>query len=133
MSTQGNTNEAEIESIKESLNALITAGTTFDIDALEKIYHDDLQVTMIDVEGNVNNADKSAFKGIFEAKKKEGAAPLNTWSKLHQISVEGDKAHVLLSRKVSLGDAEQDITLSIDWQKNDETWQVMREVIFIQP
>lgn len=128
-----NTNELNIQSVKDAIDELITAGTTFDIEALEKIYHDDLQVTMIDSDGNVNNSDKSAFKSLFETKKREGSDPLNTWSKLHKVDARDHDAHVLISRKVSLVDQEQDLTLSIDLVKVGKQWQVIREVIFVQP
>jgi hypothetical protein len=128
-----NSHELNIQGVKDSLDELIIAGTTFNIDALEKIYHEDLQVTMIDSDGNVSNADKFAFKSLFEAKKREGSAPLNTWSKLHKIDASDNDAYVLISRKVSLADQEQDLTLSIDLVKVEKQWQVIREVIFVQP
>lgn len=127
------THDVNIQSIKESIEKLIVAGTTFDLDALENIYHDDLRVTMIDEEGNVNNSDKLAFKRLFETKKKQGSAPLNTWSKLHQVEANNSNAHVLISRKINLIDQEQDLTLSIDLIKVEEDWRVIREVIFVQP
>lgn len=122
-----------VEEVKAAIQALIQAGTTFDINALEEIYHDRLQVLSIDQDGNLNIADKAAFKGLFETKKSAGAPPLNTWAVFNHVEVNDKSAHVLITRKVNLVDQDQKLVLSIDLVYEDNRWQVTREIIFARP
>ncbi|WP_171102042.1 nuclear transport factor 2 family protein [Ruegeria sp. HKCCD7255] len=119
-----------VEAIKAAVDELIAAGTSFDVQALDRIYHDDMRVVMIDMDGNVNEANKAAFKGLFEAKKAEGAAPLNTWAQYNSVTAEDEVGHVMITRKVNLMGQDQILILSIDLIFEDGRWQVTREVIF---
>ncbi|WP_171207980.1 MULTISPECIES: nuclear transport factor 2 family protein [unclassified Ruegeria] len=119
-----------VEAIKAAVDELIAAGTSFDVQALDRIYHDDMRVVMIDMDGNVNEANKAAFKGLFEAKKAEGAAPLNTWAQYNSVTAEDEVGHVMITRKVNLMGQDQILILSIDLVFEDGRWQVTREVIF---
>ncbi len=130
--SQKNTTAAA-EAVKTAVDELIKAGTTFDVSALERIYHDSLVVISIDTDGNLNIADKAAFKGLFDAKLAAGSAPLNTWAEYNHIEATGDKAHVVISRKVNLVDTDQYLVLSMDLVHEDGRWQVVREVIFARP
>ncbi|WP_303315588.1 hypothetical protein Q4Q34_14740 [Flavivirga abyssicola] len=125
--------KTNVESVKNAIQELIKAGTTFDVDTLERIYHDSLQVISIDLEDNVSIADKAAFKGLFETKRKAGSDPLSTWAKFDHVAVNENKAHVLISRKVNLVNEDQYLVLSIDLIWEDDRWQVTREVIFARP
>lgn len=119
--------------VKEVIDDLIQTATNFDIKKLDKIYHDNLIVIMIDVDDNLNTANKETFKAIFKSKKEAGDPPMNTWAKYHKIEVDGDKALVLISRKNNLSGVNQILFLSIDLIFEDNRWQVIREVIFLRP
>jgi ketosteroid isomerase-like protein len=128
-----NTENPRIEEIKQIMNDLIQIATSYDIDELDRIYHDDMNILMIDTEGTVNTANKTDFIQIFQAKKDAGDPPMNTWADLHQIDVDGDKAHVLVSRKNDLSGQNMFLILSIDFIFQDNRWQITREVIFLRP
>lgn len=119
--------------VRQAIDDLIQTATTYDVETLDRIYHDELHVVMIDHEHNLNTADKEAFKGLFASKRDAGDPPMNTWAKFHSIDVDGDTAHVLLSRKNDLSGVNMDLTLSIDLVFQSERWQVLREVIFLKP
>ncbi len=121
------------DDVKQTINDLIQTATNYDVEALERIYHDDMKVVMIDTQHNVNTADKAAFKGLFASKGAAGDPPMNTWAKFHRIDVDGDNAHILLSRKNDLNGQDMDLILSIDLVHEDDRWQVIREVIFLRP
>lgn len=123
----------QIAAVKAAIDELIQAGTTFDIDALERIYHDDMNVVMVDINGSINHANKQAFKGLFEAKKAQGAAALNTDADYKFVEADDVKAHVVITRKVNLMGDDQILILSIDLIFEDNRWQVTREVIFSRP
>lgn len=125
-----NSNSQAEQTVKTAINDLIQAGTSFDVDALERIYHDDMAVIMIDTESNLNQFNKTDFKNLFASKKAEGAAPLNTLANFNSIAVDGDKSHVVVTRNVNLTGEDQILVLSIDLVFEDDRWQVTREVIF---
>ncbi len=125
-------NKSEV-AVKQAIDELIQTATNYDVDVLERIYHDKLQVVMVDTDDNVNTADKAAFKSLFQTKKDAGDPPMNTWAHYHRIDVDGDKAHVLLSRKNDLSGTNMILILSIDLVHEDDRWQVLREVIFLRP
>ena len=121
------------QEVKTTIENLIEAGTTFNVDELEKIYHDDLEIIMIDEKGETMIANKNMFKNIFQAKKNNGDTPLNTWAKFNFIDANKDKGLVVITRKVNLTGEERLLTLSIDLTRNKNHWQVIKEVIFSQP
>ncbi|MDO6820716.1 hypothetical protein [Zobellia sp. 1_MG-2023] len=118
--------------VKETIENLIKTATSFDVNKLESIYHDNIQVIMIDPLGQKTISDKQTFMNLFKSKRDNGDAPLNTWAEFNHIEHNGNKGHVVLKRKVNLTGMEQKIALSIDliWEEN--RWQVTREVIFAQ-
>lgn len=119
--------------VRQTIDDLIQTATTYDVAALDRIYHDSLHVMMIDQTHILNTADKDAFKALFTSKRDAGDPPMNTWAKFHNIKVDGDTAHVLLSRKNDLSGVNMDLTLSIDLIFEDDRWQVTREVIVLRP
>jgi len=119
--------------VRQVIDNLIQTATNYDIDVLDEIYHDDMTILMVDPEENVNTAVKQTFIDIFRSKRDAGDPPMNTWAKYHHISVTGDNAHVLLSRKNNLNGHDMYLTLSIDLSHLDGRWQVVREVIFLKP
>lgn len=119
--------------VKQAIDDLIQTATSYDVATLDRIYHDDLQVIMVDTEDTVNMADKAAFKGLFASKRDAGDPPMNTWAKYHNIDVKGDTANVLLSRKNDLSGTNMILFLSIDLIFEDGRWQVTREIIFLRP
>jgi len=119
--------------VEKSIQRLIAAGTNFDIEALDRIYHDELQVFMIDADDNLSVSDKAAFKELFKTKKANNSPPLDTWAKFLSVSADETSAHVLVKRRVNLVDQDQELLLSIDLVNEDDRWQVIREVITARP
>ena len=58
------TENPRTKEVKQVIDDLIQTATSYDVDTLERIYHDDLKVIMVDTQDNVNTADKAAFKGV---------------------------------------------------------------------
>ncbi|GLS83728.1 MULTISPECIES: nuclear transport factor 2 family protein [Gammaproteobacteria] len=123
---------SELE-IKAVIDNLINTATNYDVETLEEIYHNDLQVYMLGMTGELQIANKEIFTSLFSKKRDAGDPPMNTWSELHKIDVKNDSAHVLLSRKNDLSGTPMKLHLSIDLQKSAGRWQVIREVIFLFP
>ena len=119
--------------VRQAIGDLIQPATSYDLATLDRIYHDSLHVMMIDSDHNLNTSNKDTFKALFAAKRDAGDPPMTTWAKFHAVDVDGDAAHVLLSRKNDLSGVDTDLTLSIDLVFEDARWQVTREVIFLRP
>lgn len=128
-----NLDNPQTAEVKQAIDDLIKTATSYDTDVLDRIYHDDLEVVMVDHEDNVNRANKAAFIDLFNSKKAAGDPPMNTWAKFHAIDVNDDNAHVLLSRKNDLSGTDMLLTLSIDLVRSDDQWQIKREVISLRP
>ena len=120
----------DIAGLKATIEALITAGTNFDIQMLDKLYHKTLKVVMISEEGEKLVADKIAFMDVFRSKLENKEPKLNTWADIHHLDVNNKNGHAVLSRKVNLTGQEQTLFLSIDFIWNNDYWQVTREIIF---
>lgn len=119
--------------VRQAIDNLIQTATTYDVATLERIYHDNLHVMMIDNNHTLTTTDKEGLTALFASKRDAGDPKMNTWAKFHNIQVDGDTAHVLLSRKTNLTGMDMDLTLSIDLIFEDDRWQVTREVIFLRP
>lgn len=121
------------QDVRQTIDDLIQTATNYDVETLDRIYHDSLHVLMIDTDHSVNTANKDTFKGLFASKRDAGDPPMNTWAKYHRIEVSENAAHVLLSRKNDLSGTNMDLILSIDLIFESGRWQVTREVIFLRP
>lgn len=121
------------KSLKQSIESLIEAGTTFNTGKLELIYHEHLQVFMVDDKGKSTVLDKNMVKHMFQSKKENGDAPLNDWFEISDIGINGDLGHAIVIRKVNLTGVEQKFVFSIDFRWEEDRWQVTREVAVVQP
>ena len=121
------------EQVKAAIDELIEKATSYDIESLDRIYHDDLHIVMIDHEDNVNISNKAQFKEMFAKRKEAGNAQMNTWVKYHHIHIRGNDAMVALSRINDLNGTEMKLACSIDLVFESGRWQVLREEIFLRP
>ncbi len=128
-----NTSELNENAVRKTIDELIQTATTYDIETLDRLYHEDLEVTMVDASNNVNVAGKEDFKALFKSKGDAGDPPMNTWARYHKLTVNGESAQVLLSRKNNLNGQNMDLFLSIDLLYEANRWQIRREAIFLRP
>ncbi len=124
--------EQSEKSLKQAIESLIKAGTVFDTEQLELIYHENLKVFMVDDKGQSAMLDKKTVKSMFQSKRENGDTPLNNWVEFSHIEVDGDLGHAIVIRKVDLTGVEQKFVFSIEliWEEN--RWQVTREVAVVQ-
>ena len=127
------TNDAKVAAIRETIEGLINAGTTSDLSALDQIYHDTMTTYMIDTDSNLIQHDKPGFIAMLKGMVANNDGKPNKWAKYNSITADGDHGHVLITRKVAMGDDDRILVLSIDLLFEDDRWQVTREVIFNRP
>ena len=121
------------EQVRAKVDELIEKATSYDIESLDRIYHDNLHIIMVDHEDKVSVFNKAQFKELFSGKKEAGKAKMNTWVKYHHIHILGDDAVVTLSRVNDLSGTEMKLACSIDLVFESGRWQVLREEIFLRP
>jgi ketosteroid isomerase-like protein len=125
--------EQSEKTLKQAIENVIKAGTTFDIEQLEHVYHENLKVILVGQNGLNGILDKQSVKGMFQAKRDNGDTPLNDWAEFNHIEANGDLGHVIVTRKVNLTGVEQRFVFSIDLVKNEDGWLVTKEVVVAQP
>ncbi len=119
--------------IEAFIDYLVQAGVHCRVDKLESVYHKDIQVFMLDDSDQLTVADKAAFIDRFKRKRNAGELPLNDWTKVHHIATNNNSALVIFSRRNNLSGLERKLRLAIDLIYEDGRWQVIREIIFLEP
>lgn len=124
------TNSPQAKQVKSTIDELMSSVTTKDFNILEAIYHESMNIYMINDHNELNRMDKAQFiKHVSETTK--AAKEPETWAEYHLVEADETNGHVLISRKVSLTGKLQKVTLSIDLVFEDDRWQITRETIFI--
>lgn len=120
-------------SLRTRIDELMKAGVSANLQALQSIYHKDLQIMMLDNNGQLMTMDKPACLNMLEQTFKNENPDDHMWSNIHAVSATGDTGHVLISRKIPMGGPKMMVDLSIDFVFEDGRWQVIREVNFARP
>ena len=125
--------EKTTEALHSKVQELMKYGTRANMEELEKIYHDDIVVMDLSIDGRLVTLEKQRFMAMIQESFKDKVPEDHMWSKIHSLTVNGDRGHVLISRKIPVGGPKMLIDLSIDFVFEDERWQVTREVNFSRP
>lgn len=119
--------------LRSKIEELMDAGVKADLARLQRIYHEDLEILFLSIDGALMEVDKHGCLGMLEQTFKGKDPSDYMWSKLHKITLNDDRGHVLISRKLPLGGSMMMLDLSIDLVFEDGRWQVIREVNFGRP
>lgn len=119
--------------LRARIEELMQAGVSANMDKLDEIYHDDIVVMDLSIEGQLMTLEKQGFMELLQETFKDENPEDHLWAKIHSLTVTGDRGHVLISRKIPVGGPKRMIDLSIDFVFEDGRWQVTREVNFSRP
>jgi hypothetical protein len=119
--------------LRATIEELMNAGVSANLKALDRIYHNDLKIMFLGIDGQLMMVDKPNCLTMLVETFKDKNPEDHKWAKYHEVSVSGDRGHVLISRKIPLGGPKMMIDLSIDLVFEDDRWQVIREVNFGRP
>lgn len=125
--------DANTRAVREAIEALIEHGSHFHVDELERIYHRDLEVFLIDENGEVAVTSRGQNMAYFRSRHDSGAPPLSRWARFEHMAADERTGHVLVTRRMQLRERPERLVLSIDLVREDGRWQVIREVVFAQP
>ncbi|MCG7622009.1 hypothetical protein [Epibacterium sp. Ofav1-8] len=121
------------QALQDKVQDLMTFGTSANMAELDRIYHDDIVVMDLSIDGRLVTLDKQGFMALIGESFKDKIPEEHMWSKIHSLTVSGDRGHVLISRKIPVGGPRMHIDLSIDFVFEEGRWQVTREVNFSRP
>ncbi|MFW2590224.1 nuclear transport factor 2 family protein [Sagittula sp. SSi028] len=121
------------EALHSKVQDLMKYGTSANMEELDKIYHNDIVVMDLSIDGRLVTLEKQGFMAMIKEAFKDKIPEDHMWSKIHSLTVNGDRGHVLISRKIPVGGPKMLIDLSIDFVFEDGRWQVTREVNFSRP
>ncbi|WP_246828125.1 nuclear transport factor 2 family protein [Rothia sp. HMSC036D11] len=119
------------ETMKTLTEELISRGTSYDIDFLQRVYADDLKFVRILPDNTVQILSKQDNIDFFQALKDSGAAPLNTAHTILFADSDGETGTIVLKRRMSQGSQEQDFLFTITWKKRGENWQIVQEIVAV--
>lgn len=125
--------DPNIRAVRATIEALVEHGSRYHVDELERIYHRDLEVVMIDEDGEVAVTSRDENMAYFRSRHDDGASPLSRWTRFNHIAAGDRTGHVLVTRRMQFRDRPERLLLSIDLVREDGRWQVIREVVFIRP
>ncbi len=121
--------DAEIQKLTQEL---IDKGTKYDLEFLDKIYHDDLKFIRIDRENSIEVLTKKDNMEFFRNLKNSGAKPLNSYVEFHYADNDGESGFIVLTRKMKQIKEEQEFLFTIYWKKIDGAWKIIRETVFVR-
>lgn len=122
-----------VKEVRATIEALIDAGVTANVDGLDRIYHRDMKILMVDPAGALNGHDKTSFMAMLKSSIAGTNPDDHRWAQFHSVEADGNLGHVAITRKVPIGGQNMILNLSIDLIFDDNCWQVIREVIFARP
>lgn len=121
------------QALHDKVQDLMKYGTSANMKELDKIYHDDIVVMDLGVDGRLVTLEKEGFMALIQESFKDKVPEDHMWAKIHSLTVNGNRGHVLISRRIPVGGPKMQIDLSIDFIFEDGRWQVTREVNFSRP
>lgn len=126
-------NENPASQIRKTIERLIESGSTYNIEALDRLYHRDLKIFIIDENSDPQMLDKERNMGLFQQRHDAGADPLNQWAEFQHVEAKGEAGFVIVTRKMELRGHPETYVLAIHLVREDERWQVIHETIFVRP
>lgn len=115
-------------SVKATLDALMSGVSGHSFEVLDQIYHADMQTYLLVEGGQLIRNDKPGFMQHVKDAMAQMKDP-NPWAHYHLVEANDTHGHVLVSRKNNVTNRKQLVTLSIDFVRENDRWQITREVI----
>ena len=93
--------KAETE-VKQKIQELIKNGSNYNVDTLNKVYHDEFKIIIIDENGDVSTMNKKKTLDLFRSMRESNANPLSTEAEFNYVEASGTTGQVLVTRKMQL-------------------------------
>lgn len=113
----------------QTVQNLISNGTRYRVEELDKIYHNDLSIARRISPDETSVIRKTENMNFFKNKKEEGAPPLSPDASFRYAHASGSVGHVVVERKMKLLDKEEHLLYNIVLRKIGRQWKVVSEFI----
>ena len=121
-----------VPALKATLDALINGVSGHAFETLDRVYHRDMRTYLLADGDQLIQNDKPGFMKHVE----QAMGQMNDstpWTLYHLVEANASHGHILVSRKNTVTNRMQRMTLSIDFVLEDGRWQITREVIMSRP
>ena len=89
--------------LRARLEELMQAGVRADMAMLDTIYHEDIEVMDLGIDGRLMTLQKQEFMAMLQETFRDKTPEDHLWFHLHRLTVTGHRGHVLISRKIPVG------------------------------
>ncbi|WP_373740529.1 nuclear transport factor 2 family protein [Neisseria sp.] len=113
--------------LTSAVETLINAGCHYRLDELAECYADDLQIVILQENGETAAFDYAQNMAFFRNLRDSGAAPLNTAVTFNYAQEQGGTGYVLATRRMDLGAGEQTVVFTLMLRREAGRWRVFRE------
>lgn len=117
------------KSLVNAVKNLIRNGTRYNVEALDAIYHTDLNIGRLEDENRVSIINKDENMAFFREKQDQKAEPLSPDAEFLYAHATGDTGHVVVKRSMQLKDRYEHLIYNIVLLKSDDRWQVVSEFV----
>ncbi len=124
---------AKADEVRQTVQRLIESGSAYDVDALDRIYHQDLKIIKVDERDNVTVINRRENMDFFRAKLESGAEPLSREAEFIHADADNQSGHVVVVRRMKMTDRLEKSVFSIRLVWEDARWQVIDETAFVRP
>lgn len=114
-------------SLIHAVERLIDAGCHYRLDELDQCYTPDLQILIVQEDGNVLRFNREQNMAFLRERGESGAPPINTRVHFHDASEQDGIGFVIASRQMDLGLGEKRILFTLMLRRGEHGWQVFRE------
>ena len=118
------------QDLMNAVRTLSDAGCHYRLDELAGCYEPDLQIFIVQPDGNVLSFDYEQNMAFFRERRDAGAPPINTSIHFNIAEVQGGTGFVTATRRMDLGygAGEQEIVFTLMLRIGDDgKWRVFRE------
>lgn len=118
--------------LTQAVQALIQAGCHYRLEELAQCYAKDLQIVMLQPNGETAIFDYEQNMAFFQNLRDSGSAPINTDVTFNYAQECNGIGYVMATRLMDLGTGEQKIVFTLMLRQEAGKWRVFREHAVIQ-
>ncbi|MFH5799389.1 hypothetical protein [Haladaptatus sp. CMAA 1911] len=122
-----------VPDVKHTVERLIENGSQFDVEVLDRIYHEQLRIVHIDETGTVSTLNRAENIALFREARDSGAETLSTNAEFDCVGADTGEGGVLVTRRMRSQVRPEKSIFSIRLVQGDGRWQVIHETAFVQP
>jgi len=118
------------QTLVNAVKNLIRNGTRYNVEALDSLYHPDLNIGRLENDDQVLVINKDENMAFFREKREQKAESLSTDAEYLYAHASGDTGHVAVKRSMQLKDRYEHLIYNLVLRKVDERWLVISEFVF---